>query len=89
MPNWRVESQRTNVAGDQVSYLVAGRKDSKPVELLHSASFYLATWQQIGKLCTRASAAYQAFAIDLPDLGQAISPACEPLSRTDYKEQER
>jgi len=86
MANWRVESQRTNVAGDQVSYLVAGRKDSKPVELLHSASFYSATWQQIGKLCTRASAAYQAFVIDLPDFGQATSPACKPFSKADYKE---
>jgi abhydrolase domain-containing protein 14 len=65
------QSHNVEIAGAPVHYLTEGLAGSRPVVLLHGASFSSQTWKEIGTLAALAKAGYLAYAVDLPALGKS------------------
>jgi abhydrolase domain-containing protein 14 len=68
------QSRWTEVEGVRVHYLIEGHETSRPVVLLHGASFQAQTWKEIGTMAALAQAGCLVYAIDLPGHGKS-SPA--------------
>ena len=65
------QSRWTDVEGGRVHYLIEGHEGSRPVVLLHGASFTAETWVQIGTMKALAEAGFLVYAVDLPGYGMS------------------